>query len=169
MIDITFDVNESSNAGKNLIGALDRINRQVESAIEEGYHLAILSDRSVDSNSAAISSLFAIGSVHHHLISKHLRNQIGLVLETGEAREVHHFCLLVGFGADAINPYLALETLEQSRISGEFSDITEITSREDVVKRYKKAVGKGMLKVMAKMGISTLHSYKGAQIFRPLV
>ncbi len=165
VIDITFDVDEKSNASNNLISALDRINQQVESAIEEGYSLAVLSDRNVGANSAAISSLFAIGSVHHHLVSKHLRNQIGLVLETGEAREVHHFCLLVGFGADAINPYLALETLEQSRIAGEFGSIPEITSREDVVTRYKKAVGKGMLKVMAKMGISTLHSYKGAQIF----
>ncbi len=165
VIDITFEITSTAQAGPALLEALTRIKEEVESAIKEGYSLAILSDRFITPKRAAISSLFAIGCVHHHLVSRHLRNQIGLVLETGEAREVHHFCLLVGFGADAINPYLALETLEQSRTAGEFNSIEGIKTKADVIARYKKAVGKGMLKVMAKMGISTLHSYKGAQIF----
>jgi len=94
-----------------------------------------------------------------------MRSQIGLVIETGEAREVHHHCLLVGYGADAINPYLAFEALWHARAEGKFADVADIVADADIVTRYRKAVAKGMLKVMAKMGISTLQSYKGAQIF----
>ena len=112
-----------------------------------------------------MSALLAVGTVHHALVAAHMRSQIGLVIETGEAREVHHHCLLVGYGADAINPYLAFEALWDSLDRGKFNDVTDIRNASDVVIRYRKAVAKGMLKVMAKMGISTLHSYKGAQIF----
>jgi len=103
--------------------------------------------------------------VHHHLIKAHARTRIGLVVETGEAREVHHLCLLVGYGADAINPYLAFEALWQARRDGLLDDAPHIQSDDDVVAAYRKGTAKGLLKVMAKMGISTLQSYKGAQIF----
>ena len=111
----------------------------------------------------AISALIACGAVHHHLVAARKRSQIGIVIETGEAREVHHFCLLTGYGADAVNPYLAFESLWQASKEGLVSSNAE--SEEALVYGYKKSVAKGMLKVMAKMGISTLQSYKGAQIF----
>ena len=115
-------------------------------------------------NEGALSSLVACGAVHHHLITLHARTRIGLVLESAEAREVHHFCLLTGYGADAINPYLAFDALGQSQRerlvpSADFPDM------DSIVYAYRKAVAKGMMKVMGKMGISTLQSYKGAQIF----
>ena len=106
----------------------------------------------------------ASGAVHQYLVKNALRTQIGIVLETGEAREVHHHCLLVGYGADAINPYLAFEALWKSRRDG-VMDPEEFDNDDSLVAAYLKGVAKGMLKVMAKMGISTLHSYKGAQIF----
>src|SRR6185436_5462611 len=109
-----------------------------------------------------VSALLACGAVHHHLVGHAKRTRIGIVIETGEAREVHHHCLLVGYGADGINPYLAFEALSQSREDGLLPPDT------DVVGDYRQAVAKGMLKVMAKMGISTLQSYKGAQIFEAL-
>ena len=109
-----------------------------------------------------LSSLLAVGAVHHHLVRQAKRTRIGIIVESGEAREVHHHCLLVGYGADAINPYLAFESLWQAQRDGllpaDYSD-------DKIVHAYQKAVAKGMLKVMAKMGISTLQSYKGAQIF----
>ena len=110
-----------------------------------------------------LSALIACGAVHHHLIKSEQRTQIGIVIETGEAREVHHHCLLTGYGADAINPYLAFEALWQANKENLLGD--NFSSEEKLVAGYKKGVAKGMLKVMAKMGISTLHSYKGAQIF----
>jgi glutamate synthase (NADPH/NADH) large chain len=106
-----------------------------------------------------------VGSVHQFLVAQAKRSQIGLILETGEAREVHHHCLLVGYGADAINPYLAFEALWDAQVQGEFDSVANVETPEDVVYNYRKAVAKGILKVMAKMGISTLQSYKGAQIF----
>jgi len=112
-----------------------------------------------------MSALLAVGSVHQFLVAEAKRSQIGLILETGEAREVHHHCLLVGYGADAINPYLAFEALWDAQVQGEFDSVTGVETPEDVVYNYRKAVAKGILKVMAKMGISTLQSYKGAQIF----
>src|SRR5690606_16411689 len=110
----------------------------------------------------AVSALLACGAVHHHLVSRAKRTRIGILVETGEAREVHHHCLLVGYGADGINPYLAFEALWKAREEGFIDDETGI------VASYRKGVAKGMLKVMAKMGISTLQSYKGAQIFEAL-
>ncbi len=107
----------------------------------------------------------AIGAVHHHLVKQAKRTRIGLAIETGEAREVHHHCLLIGYGADAINPYLAFEALWQARRDGLMDPSLD---DDKVVAAYRKGVAKGMLKVMAKMGISTLQSYKGAQIFEAL-
>ena len=159
VIDITWPRAEGI-AG--LSAALDRICAEAEQAIRDKYSLVVLSDRSVGYDRVAVSSLLAVGAVHHHLVRKSLRTQIGIVLETGEAREVHHHCLLVGYGADAINPYLAFEALWQAQRD---RFLPQDMSDEKIVGAYLKAVAKGMLKVMSKMGISTLQSYKGAQIF----
>ncbi|MFO1094406.1 MAG: glutamate synthase large subunit [Planctomycetaceae bacterium] len=145
--------------------ALDRICREAEEAIAQGYSLVVLSDRACCHDRVPVSALLACGAVHHHLICHELRTRIGIVLETGEAREVHHFCLLAGYGADAVNPYLAFEAIRNARTHGELAD--EYTD-EKIVAAYRKGVFKGMLKVMGKMGISTLQSYKGAQIFEAL-
>ena len=162
----TIDITYPSESGlQGLTAALDRINSEAHAAIAEGYSLVILSDRDVCAERVAISSLLAVGSVHQYLVRLHARTQIGLVLESGEAREVHHHCLLVGYGADAINPYLAFEALWDARAQGYFDATPHVADDDDVITAYRKAVAKGMLKVMAKMGISTLQSYKGAQIF----
>ena len=162
VIDITFPI---GSGRQGLVSALARINAEATQAIADGKSLIILSDRGISAQRVPISALLAVGAVHHHLNAQHQRTRIGLIVETGEAREVHHHCLLVGFGADAINPYLAYEALWQARADGEFDDTDHIQSDDDVVNAYQKAAGKGMLKVMGKMGISTLQSYKGAQIF----
>ncbi len=162
VIDITFPV---GSGRQGLESALARINTEATQAIADGKSLIILSDREISSQRVPISALLAVGAVHHHLNAQHQRTRIGLIVETGEAREVHHHCLLVGFGADAINPYLAYEALWQARADGEFDTTDHIQSDDDVVNAYRKAAGKGILKVMGKMGISTLQSYKGAQIF----
>ncbi|MCP4392049.1 MAG: glutamate synthase subunit alpha, partial [Gammaproteobacteria bacterium] len=127
---------------------------------ERGYNILILSDRGIDTDSVAIPSLLATGAVHHYLIREGLRTDVGIVVETGETRQVHDFCLLAGYGAEAINPYLALDSITQ--ILPRFD--SELTV-EEAHNRYIKAVNKGMLKVMSKMGISTYQSYCGAQIF----
>ena len=161
-IDITFPQN-SGREGLN--AALERISTEAQRAIDDGYSLVILSDRAADQNNVPISALLASGTVHQYLVANESRTAIGLVIETGEAREVHHHCLLIGYGADAINPYLAFEALWDSRELGMFDKAKHIASDADVVAAYRKAVAKGVMKVMAKMGISTLQSYKGAQIF----
>ncbi len=143
---------------------LARICDEASLAIEEGYSLVILSDRATGPDRVPVSSLLAVGAVHHRLVAASDRTRIGIVLESGEAREVHHHCMLIGYGADAINPYLAFESLWQAKRDGLLEGET-FDSDEKIVAAYRKGVGKGMLKVMAKMGISTLHSYKGAQIF----
>jgi len=158
-IDITWSKKEGK---QGMSRALDRICEEAEEAIETGFTLVVLSDRNADKDSVPISSLLACGAVHHHLIAKSKRTQIGIILESGEAREVHHHCLLIGYGADAVNPYLTFEALEYTRKEGFFAG--EYTNK-DIISAYQKGVAKGMLKVMAKMGISTLQSYKGAQIF----
>jgi glutamate synthase (NADPH/NADH) large chain len=160
-IDITFDRNEGK-AG--LVSTLDRICAEAENAIDAGYTMVVLSDRQITKERVAVSSLLAVGAVHQHLVRVAKRTAIGIVAETGEAREVHHHCLLIGFGADAINPYLAFEALWQASRDGMLAEKDD----EKIVLLYRKAVAKGMLKVMAKMGISTLASYKGAQIFEAL-
>ena len=158
-IDITYK-KENGNK-KRMLSALDRICKESEEAIKQGYSFIVLSDRKLGSQRIALSSLLACSTVHHHLIGEEKRTRIGIIVETGEAREVHHHCLLIGYGADAINPYMAFESLWQARQDGLLDQI----SFNEMVKAYKKGVAKGILKVMAKMGISTLQSYKGAQIF----
>jgi glutamate synthase (NADPH/NADH) large chain len=159
-IDITFP---RERGGAGLVSGLDKICEEAEAAIENGDSIVVLSDRKVSRDRVPISALLAVGALHHHLVRKVKRTRIGIVVETGEAREVHHHCLLIGYGADAINPYLAFESLWQARQDGLLPD--EFDSDEKIVAAYRKGVAKGILKVMAKMGISTLHSYKGAQIF----
>ncbi len=159
LIDSTFESGEEKGFEK----ALDRICAEAEAAIDDGFAFVILSDRLTSASRIPLSALLACGAVHQHLIKARKRTQIGLIIETGEAREVHHHCLLTGFGADAINPYLAFEALWQAQQEGFLGAM--FADEDALVAGYKKGVAKGMLKVMAKMGISTLHSYKGAQIF----
>ncbi|HVX67708.1 MAG TPA: glutamate synthase large subunit [Bryobacteraceae bacterium] len=142
--------------------ALDGLCRRASLAIKNGYTLLILSDRGTDEDYAAIPSLLALTAVHNHLIREKTRTQVALIVESGEPREVMHFALLIGYGASAVNPYLAIETLEQMHHRGLFPP--EI-SFEMALKNYKKGINKGLLKVFSKMGISTLQSYRGAQIF----
>lgn len=145
--------------------ALDGLCRRASLAIESGYSIIILSDRGSDEEYAPIPSLLAMTAVHNHLVREKTRTQVALVVESGEPREVMHYCLLIGYGASAVNPYLALETIEHMANNGRFaSDV----SSEYAVKNYRKAVGKGLLKVFSKMGISTLQSYRGAQIFEAI-
>jgi glutamate synthase (NADPH/NADH) large chain len=179
-IDITFDRSRSRPPGATsadassaqrsepteaaaVLAALDRICEETEQAIEDGYSIVVLSDRAMSEGRVPLSTLLASAGLHHHLVRKAKRTRIGIVLETGEAREVHHHCLLVGYGADAINPYLAFEALWQARLEGRLDK--EFDDDQKIVTAYRKGVAKGMLKVMGKMGISTLQSYKGAQIF----
>ncbi len=147
--------------GKGLRQALDELCAAAASAVDAGATLLVLSDRDVGAETAPIPSLLAVGAVHHHLIREGKRTLCGIVVETGEAREVMHFCLLLGYGAAAINPYIAFETIggmiEDGRIQG--------VGQEKAIANYIKALDKGMLKVASKMGISTLQSYRGAQIF----
>jgi len=132
-------------------------------AVRSGYNILIVSDRRVDDGHVAIPALLATSAIHHHLVEKGLRTSAGLVVETGSAREVHHFALLAGYGAEAVHPYLAMETLADmaAGLSGDLSP-------EKAVKNFVKAIGKGLFKVMSKMGISTYMSYTGAQIFEAI-
>ncbi len=141
---------------------IERLCRYAVDAVADGFEVLILSDRAIDSEHAAIPSLLATSAVHHHLIKKGLRGQVGLVIEAGDVWEVHHFACLIGFGATCINPYLALSTIRDMKISGKL--ITDLNST-DLKKNYVKAVNDGLLKVFSKMGISTFQSYQGAQIF----
>ena len=160
-IDITYP---RGDGAAGLARALERICAEASQAIAEGCSLVVLSDRAIGPERVPVSSLLATGAVHHHLVGRHERTRIGIVLESGEAREVHNHCLLIGYGADAINPYLAFEALWQARRDGLLPG-EKYDHDDKIVAAYRKGVAKGMLKVMAKMGISTLHSYKGAQIF----
>jgi glutamate synthase (ferredoxin) len=144
--------------------SLAAICRQASSAIVTGVEYIILSDRAIDKNHAPIPALLAVAAVHHHLIREGTRTQVSLVLESGEPREVHHFALLVGYGCGAINPYLAFETLEDMVTQGLLTKV----DGQKAVKNYVKAVNKGIMKVMSKMGISTVQSYCGAQIFEAI-
>jgi glutamate synthase (NADPH/NADH) large chain len=158
-LDFTYDVERGAEGMPEM---LDRLCERAEAAVRGGYNIIVLSDRQIGPDRIAIPALLATAAVHHHLIRKGLRTSVGLVVESGEPREVHHFCLLAGYGAEAINPYLAFDTLLDMHAKGEFPK--EVDASE-VVYRYIKAVGKGILKVMSKMGISTYQSYCGAQIF----
>ena len=157
-LDMTWDASEGALGLKN---RLDALCTEAESAIANGHeNIIILSDRAVNAARVAIPALLGTAAVHHHLISKGLRTSAGLVVETGEAREIHHFCCLAGYGAEAINPYLAFDTVDQLRDKMQLE-----LSRDEGHAHFVKAAGKGMRKVMSKMGISTYQSYCGAQIF----
>ena len=158
-IDITYATAEGA-AG--MPGALVRLCERAEAAVAGGYNIIILSDRQVGPDRIALPALLATAAVHHHLIRKGLRTSVGLVVESGEPREVHHFCCLAGYGAEAINPYLAFDTLLDMHRRG---DMPKEVDEHEIVSRYIKSIGKGILKVMSKMGISTYQSYCGAQIF----
>jgi len=140
--------------------ALDKLCARAEAAVREGINIVILSDRRAGAEAIPIPSLLACAAVHHHLIRQGLRTSVGIVVESGEPREVHHFCCLAGYGAEAINPYLAFETLIAMS-----NELPQKLDEHDIVKRYIKSIDKGILKVMSKMGISTYQSYCGAQIF----
>lgn len=145
--------------------ALDGLCRRASLAIQSGYTIIILSDRGVDDEYAPIPSLLAMTAVHNHLVREKTRTQVALVVESGEPREVMHFCLLIGYGASAVNPYLAIETLEDLAKRGRLSD--GITFQK-ALNNYLKAARKGLLKTMSKMGISTVQSYCGAQVFETI-
>jgi glutamate synthase (NADPH/NADH) large chain len=149
----------------SLKAGLDRLCRYAEDAVHDGFEVLILCDRAVDSDHAAIPSLLATAAVHHHLIRKGLRGQVGIVVEAGDVWEVHHFACLIGFGATAINPYLAMASIRNMKVNGELQ--TNL-SWDELRKNYIKAICDGLLKVFSKMGISTLQSYQGAQIFEIL-
>ncbi len=150
---------------EELAAATNSLCRRASLAIKSGYTLLILSDRGVDDTHAPIPSLLALSAVHNHLIREKTRNQVALIVESGEPREVMHFALLLGYGASAVNPYLAIETLEHLYMGGGFP--AEYTW-DKVFKSYMKAIDKGLLKTFSKMGISTLQSYQGAQIFEAI-
>ncbi|MBN9149371.1 glutamate synthase large subunit [Nitrobacter sp.] len=156
-LDITF---HSGHGAAGMEQVLDELCACAEAAVREGVNIIILSDRMVGTDRIPIPSLLACAAVHHHLIRVGLRTSVGLVIESGEPREVHHFACLAGYGAEAINPYLAFESIiaMKDRLPGSLDD-------KEIVKRYIKSIGKGLLKVMSKMGISTYQSYCGAQIF----
>ncbi|KAH9677182.1 NADH-dependent glutamate synthase 1 [Citrus sinensis] len=167
VLDITYS---KDHGRRGLEETLDRICAEARDAIKEGYTLLVLSDRAFSSKRVAVSSLLAVGAVHHHLVKNLERTRIGLIVESAEPREVHHFCTLVGFGADAICPYLATEAIWRLQVDGKIPPKAsgEFHSKDELVKKYFKASNYGMMKVLAKMGISTLASYKGAQIFEAL-
>ncbi len=150
--------------GEALEAALDDVCRKVSDAIEEGYRTILLSDRHSNAELAPIPSLLLTAAVHHHLVREKTRTKVGLVVEAGDAREVQHMALLIGFGAAAINPYLAFETIEDLVGDGVLGPI-EV---KEAVRNYIKACTKGVLKIMSKMGISTVASYRGAQIFEAI-
>ncbi|MBI4275582.1 MAG: glutamate synthase large subunit, partial [Rhizobiales bacterium] len=157
-LDITFPAD--NGAASNMAPALDTLCIDAEKAVREGINIIILSDRKASAERIPVPSLLACAAVHHHLIRQGLRTSVGLVVESGEPREVHHFACLAGYGAEAINPYLAFETLVAMK-----DDLPQKLDEKEILKRYIKSVDKGLLKVMSKMGISTYQSYCGAQIF----
>ncbi|MCX8472788.1 MAG: glutamate synthase large subunit [Sediminibacterium sp.] len=149
----------------SLLKGLDRICRYAVDAINDNFKIIILSDRAIDSQHAPIPSLLACSAIHHHLINKGLRGQVGIIVEAGDVWEVHHIACLIGFGATAINPYLALSSINRHLNTNEISQSTSI---EKFHQNYIKAINYGLLKIFSKMGISTLQSYQGAQIFEIL-
>lgn len=158
-INIVYSVDDGEDG---LLPAIKRICQEAAEAASSGYKLLILSDRKASHSMVPVSSLLAVGAVHHHLIDEKLRMKVGLIVETGEAREIHHMCLLLGYGADAICPFLLLQMVRRLRDQGL---LDPPLSNEEIYFNYRAACARGISKVMAKMGISTLHSYKGAQIF----
>ena len=155
----------AADGEKGLERALDQLCRRASLAIKSGYTLLILSDRGMDTDYAPIPSLLALTAVHNHLVREETRTQVALIIESGEPREVMHFALLIGYGASAVNPYLAIETLEDMAMRGQFP---EGLTFDKALYNYKKAINKGLLKIFSKMGISTLQSYRGAQVFEAI-
>jgi len=153
---------EDGSAG--LESAMERIFTQADEAIKKGNDILVLSDRGIDDKNAPIPMLLAISGLHHHLLRNGQRSKVSLVAETGEAREIHHFCLLLGFGASAVNPYIAIESLKSMAEDG----LLENTTYNYAIKNYKKAALKGIVKVLSKMGISTIQSYQGGQLFEAI-
>ena len=154
--------------------AIERICRQAREAIAERVNIIILSDRQVGPRRAPIPSLLALAALHDHLVLERTRLRVGIIVESGEPREVHHFATLIGYGASAINPYLLLETLDQMVAEGRIVRAAEnggppapavALGAEEAAQNLVKAIGKGLLKTISKMGISTIQSYRGAQIF----
>jgi glutamate synthase (NADPH/NADH) large chain len=152
---------EARGGGEALRVAIEQVRSKVSEAIAGGANVIILSDRNSDSDLAPIPSLLLTSAVHHHLVREKTRTRVGLVVEAGDAREVHHIALLIGYGASAVNPYLALETIDDMIASGSLEGVT----RRQAHKNYLKAATKGVVKIMSKMGISTVQSYTGAQVF----
>lgn len=157
-----FDAKNVQKHTDYMTEALDIICAQAEEAVRSGHTYLVLSDRQAGKSFLPVSPLLAVGAVHHHLIEKRLRMSCGLIVETGEAREIHHMCLLLGYGADAICPYLVFETVKNLN---EQKMLNTIYTSDEIFQNYVDACHFGIRKVMAKMGISTLQSYKGAQIF----
>ncbi len=153
-----------SEGGPGLEAAIDKVCRQVSEAIALGSNIIVLSDRNANPTSAPIPSLLLTAAVHNHLVREKERTRVGLVVESGDAREVHHFALLIGYGAAAVNPYLALESVAEMVRDGLLGEISE----REAFRKYLKAASKGVLKVMSKMGISTVASYTGAQVFEAI-
>lgn len=153
-----------NRGGQGLKEALDNVRAKVSEAIREGARIIVLSDRESNETMAPIPSLLSVAAVHHHLVRERTRTKVGLVVEAGDAREVHHMAMLCGFGAAAINPYMAFESIEDMVDRGVISGISSDKAKAN----YVKAAGKGVLKVMSKMGISTLASYTGAQLFQAI-
>ncbi|RZQ64707.1 glutamate synthase large subunit [Amycolatopsis suaedae] len=155
---------EVAGGGEALRRRLDEIRAEVTAAIADGARLIVLSDRGVDAEHAAIPSLLLTGAVHHHLVREKTRTQVGLVVEAGDAREVHHIALLIGYGAAAVNPYLAMATVEELANNGRIPGVDAKQATRNLI----KALGKGVRKTMSKMGVSTVASYTGAQIFEAI-
>jgi glutamate synthase domain-containing protein 2/glutamate synthase domain-containing protein 1/glutamate synthase domain-containing protein 3 len=158
IIKILFDSNKKGSMEE----AIEDIKKEALESVKDGYQVIILSTRGISKTKAAIPSLLATSAVHHHLIKEGVRTNCALVIESGEAREIHHFATLIGYGANAINPFLAFESIEDMR---KRNLIKEGISHDEAVNNYITAIGKGLLKIMSKMGISTIRSYTGAQIF----
>ncbi len=158
---ITLDITYSAHLGAaGMERSLDWLCSRAETVVLQGWNIIVLSDREIGPDRIAIPSLLATSAIHHHLIRKGLRTSVGLVVETGEVHEIHQFAALAGYGAEAINPYLAFETIEAN-----LADLDKPVGKDEAFHRYVKAIGKGLMKVMSKMGISTYQSYCGAQIF----
>jgi glutamate synthase (NADPH/NADH) large chain len=162
VVPMLFNPEDGPNSLKQ---ALDDLFDRVDSAIEEGANVLILSDRGVDREHAPIPTLLAVSGLHNHLVRNRKRTRMGLVVETADAREAHHFALLIGYGAGAINPYLAIDTLKQMIDEGLIEGDLDY---DEAVQHYLKAIKKGVVKIMSKMGISTIQSYRGAQIFEAI-
>lgn len=154
----------AADGTEGLRAAIQTMCEAADRVISKGHNVIILSDRGVDAENAAIPSLLAVSSLHHHLIRQGTRTKVGIMLESGEPREVHHYALLLGYGVNAVNPYLAFESLNDMIAQGMLRGVTH----EKAVKNYIKAATKGVVKILSKMGISTVQSYRGAQIFEAI-